>query len=50
MSTTDSPVVAAAGTVDVVKIYGSGDAAVTALDHVTVDFATGRFTAIMGPS
>ena len=50
MSTIDSPVDAAAGTVDVVKIYGSGDAAVTALDHVTVDFATGRFTAIMGPS
>ena len=50
MSTIDSPVDAADGTVDVVKIYGSGDAAVTALDHVTVDFATGRFTAIMGPS
>ena len=50
MSSIDSPVVAAAGTVDVVKIYGSGDAAVTALDHVSVDFATGRFTAIMGPS
>jgi putative ABC transport system ATP-binding protein len=54
MSTIDSPVgspvAAAAGTVDVVKVYGSGDAAVTALDHVTVDFASGRFTAIMGPS
>jgi len=54
MSTIDSPVEspvgAAAGTVDVVKVYGSGDAAVTALDHVTVDFAAGRFTAIMGPS
>ncbi|MGA1345137.1 MAG: ABC transporter ATP-binding protein [Ilumatobacteraceae bacterium] len=49
-SPVESPVAAAAGTVDVVKVYGSGDAAVTALDHVTVDFAAGRFTAIMGPS
>ncbi|MGC9669862.1 ABC transporter ATP-binding protein [Planosporangium sp. 12N6] len=32
------------------KVYGSGDAAVTALDSVDVDFAPGRFTAIMGPS
>jgi putative ABC transport system ATP-binding protein len=33
-----------------VKIYGSGPAAVRALDGVDVSFATGRFTAIMGPS
>jgi putative ABC transport system ATP-binding protein len=32
------------------KTYGSGDAAVTALDAVTVEFASGAFTAIMGPS
>ncbi|MCG2622936.1 ABC transporter ATP-binding protein [Arthrobacter sp. I2-34] len=32
------------------KTYGSGDAAVVALDAVTVDFAAGAFTAIMGPS
>jgi putative ABC transport system ATP-binding protein len=32
------------------KVYGSGDAAVTALDAVDVDFASGQFTAIMGPS
>jgi putative ABC transport system ATP-binding protein len=32
------------------KTYGSGDAAVTALDGVSVDFASGAFTAIMGPS
>lgn len=32
------------------KIYGSGDAAVHALDHVTVEIPSGRFTAIMGPS
>ncbi|MEO3785823.1 ABC transporter ATP-binding protein [Actinocorallia sp. B10E7] len=36
--------------VDVVKIYGRGDAAVHALRGVTVEFARGGFTAIMGPS
>ncbi|GGO41278.1 ABC transporter ATP-binding protein [Streptomyces lasiicapitis] len=33
-----------------VKIYGSSDTAVTALDGVSVGFPAGRFTAIMGPS
>jgi len=33
-----------------VKVYGEGDAAVTALDGVTRGFKRGRFTAIMGPS
>ena len=32
------------------KVYGSGEAAVRALDAVDVDIARGRFTAIMGPS
>ncbi|WP_166852592.1 ABC transporter ATP-binding protein [Isoptericola sp. BMS4] len=32
------------------KTYGRGEAQVRALDGVDVDFATGRFTAIMGPS
>ncbi|MEO8694991.1 MAG: ABC transporter ATP-binding protein [Acidimicrobiales bacterium] len=32
------------------KTYGSGEALVRALDDVTVEFPTGRFTAIMGPS
>jgi putative ABC transport system ATP-binding protein len=41
---------AAARTVGAVKIYGKGQTEVRALDGVTVDFATGRFTAIMGPS
>ena len=41
---------AAARTVDAVKIYGKGQTEVRALDGVTVDFTTGRFTAIMGPS
>ena len=31
-------------------MYGNGEAEVRALDGVTVDFATARFTAIMGPS
>ena len=44
----DDPVVARA--VDLVRTYGSGDAQVTALDHVSVEFARGRMTAIMGPS
>ena len=33
-----------------VKVYGTGDTAVTALDDVTVEFPARRFTAIMGPS
>jgi putative ABC transport system ATP-binding protein len=41
---------AAARAVDAVKVYGSGQTEVTALDHVTTEFETGRFTAIMGPS
>jgi len=32
------------------KVYGSGEAAVRALDGVSVDFERGRMTAIMGPS
>jgi len=33
-----------------VKIYGEGTATVRALDGVSAEFASGRFTAIMGPS
>ena len=44
---TDSP---AARAIDLSKVYGEGDTAVTALDRVSVDFPRGRFTAIMGPS
>jgi putative ABC transport system ATP-binding protein len=36
--------------IDLRKVYGEGEAAVRALDGVTVDFARGRMTAIMGPS
>ncbi|MFN2606786.1 MAG: ABC transporter ATP-binding protein [Acidimicrobiales bacterium] len=41
---------AAASAVDVVKVYGTGDTAVRALDGVSVAFPHGRFSAIMGPS
>nr|WP_204314327.1 ABC transporter ATP-binding protein [Bifidobacterium avesanii] len=44
----EDPVVARA--VDLVKTYGDADSRVTALDHVNVEFARGRMTAIMGPS
>jgi putative ABC transport system ATP-binding protein len=40
----------AAEAVGVSKLYGSGDAAVAALDNVSVGLAQGEFTAIMGPS
>src|SRR2546430_4120916 len=33
-----------------VKVFGTGDTAVTALDDVSVAFPAGRFTPIMGPS
>jgi putative ABC transport system ATP-binding protein len=36
--------------VDLVKVYGEGEAAVTALRSVTVEFPRHRFTAVMGPS
>ncbi|MFE2757568.1 ABC transporter ATP-binding protein [Actinosynnema sp. NPDC059335] len=35
---------------NLVKVYGKGDTAVRALDGVSVAFAAGKFTAIMGPS
>jgi putative ABC transport system ATP-binding protein len=40
----------AARAVGASKVYGKGDTAVRALDDVTVEFESGRFTAIMGPS
>jgi putative ABC transport system ATP-binding protein len=47
-TTTKTPTAARA--VEATKVYGSGDTAVVALDEVTVDLPSGRFTAIMGPS
>jgi putative ABC transport system ATP-binding protein len=48
MATNDgTPIASARG---LVKTYGSGEAAVRALDGVDVDFARGELTAIMGPS
>ncbi len=41
---------AAARALDLTKVYGQGDAAVRALDAVTVEFAPAQFSAIMGPS
>jgi putative ABC transport system ATP-binding protein len=41
---------AAAGAINAVKVYGKGDNEVRALDGITVQFETGRFSAIMGPS
>ena len=40
----------AARAVDATKVYGKGEAEVRALAGVNVEFATARFTAIMGPS
>ncbi|HEY3013921.1 MAG TPA: ATP-binding cassette domain-containing protein, partial [Nocardioides sp.] len=44
------PTTAAARAIDAVKVYGSGDTAVRALDGVTVEFPMARYTGIMGPS
>jgi putative ABC transport system ATP-binding protein len=46
--------VAASGTAialrDVSRVYGKGEAAVVALDGISVELAAGSFTAVMGPS
>ena len=50
-STRDQAVVThAARAVDLTKIYGQGEAQVSALAGVSVDFPRGQFTAVMGPS
>ena len=52
MSVTTSPALSAPAIAlrEVRKVYGSGEAAVTALDRVTIDLPPRSFTAIMGPS
>jgi putative ABC transport system ATP-binding protein len=49
-STSPTSTGVAARAVDASKIYGQGEAEVRALDHISVDFARGQYTAIMGPS
>lgn len=44
------PIRPAATVIDATKTYGRGDSVVKALDHVSVTFETGQFTAVMGPS
>ena len=54
LGTSESPTPAADSAVvsaqDVSRIYGEGDAAVQALEDVSVDVRTSTFTAVMGPS
>ncbi|MEO6604388.1 MAG: ABC transporter ATP-binding protein [Aeromicrobium sp.] len=50
MAHASSPPTVAASTIDLTKVYGSGDTEVRALDGVTVDIRAGEFTAVMGPS
>src|SRR5258705_12142213 len=50
MATTAAELTTAAAARDATKIYGSGPTEVLALDQVSVEFETSRFTAIMGPS
>jgi putative ABC transport system ATP-binding protein len=50
MAPPDARTAVAARAVGLSKIYGEGDAAVRALDDVSVDFERARYTAIMGPS
>ncbi|MGH3447175.1 MAG: ABC transporter ATP-binding protein [Nocardioidaceae bacterium] len=40
----------AARAIDLHKEYGEGGATIAALDGVSIDFAVGEFTAVMGPS
>jgi len=48
--TTPAATAPAIRTLDLVKVHGHGDAAVRALDGVSLQIEQGRFTAIMGPS
>lgn len=49
-SPADVPARVAAATVNLVRTYGNGRAAVRALDGITLWLPAGRFTAVMGPS
>jgi putative ABC transport system ATP-binding protein len=45
-----STMTTAARAIDASKVYGEGEAIVRALDHISVEFEAGKYTAIMGPS
>jgi putative ABC transport system ATP-binding protein len=45
-----APPLAAAQTIDAVKVYGRGETTVWGLDGVSVALGSHQFTAIMGPS
>ena len=49
-STGEAASTVAASALELVKVYGKGEAEVRALDGVSVDLMRGEFTAIMGPS
>ena len=49
-SSTSTGAESAVRAIGLTKVYGRGEVAVTALDHVDVSFTRGEFTAIMGPS
>ena len=49
-STLATDIKAAARAVEAVKVYGSGETEVRALDGVDITFEKGKFSAIMGPS
>ncbi|BCJ73630.1 ABC transporter ATP-binding protein [Catellatospora sp. IY07-71] len=50
MTITHTPVAEAVRLTAARRVYGDGDQAVVALDDLTLGFAPGTFTAIMGPS
>ena len=50
IAATEARTGAAARAIGLTKTYGEGDAAVRALDDVSVEFERARFSAIMGPS
>jgi putative ABC transport system ATP-binding protein len=50
MTTTQTRTGAAVRAEHAVKVYGTGDTAVTALDDVSIALPDGQFTTIMGPS
>jgi len=50
ISATKSGPQPAARTVGLSKVYGQGETRVVALDNLSIDLASGEFTAIMGPS